>query len=137
MREWNNMSNADKVPSVYSYTKAPSGEEQWGNDFSDNAVTMVHTKLQLDAQQSKLDELDIILDNLDGMHDLSINHVVKTDGNPDFTARKPEIIVLDYMSKIFDRVMKYLGKIPEEFIQSLPVDIVITHPVVGLPAHMD
>ena len=131
------MSNAEKVPSVYSYTKAASGEEQWGNSLSEDAVTMVHTKLELDAQQSKLDELDIILHNLDGMHDLRFDHVVKTGGNPDFTAKKPEIVVLDYMKRVFDRVLKYLGKVPEELLRSLPVDIVITHPVVGLLDEID
>jgi hypothetical protein len=131
------MSNTEKVPSMYSYTKAASGEEQWGNDFSEDAITMVHTKLELDAQQSKLDELNIILDNLDGMHNLCFDHVLKTDGNPDFAAKKPEIVVLDYMRKIFDRVMKYLVKIPEELRQSLLVDIVITHPVVGVPAKIE
>ena len=124
------MTNLEKVPSVYSYTKPTAGEEQWGYHLSADAVTMVHTKLELDAQQSKLDELEIILDNLEGMHDLHFDQVKKTNGNPDFTAKKPEIVVLDYMKKIFDRVMKHLSQYAEEVRRSLPVDIVITHPVV-------
>lgn len=129
-REWYNMSNAVKVPSVYSYTKTDGGEKQWGNHFSPNAVMLIHTKLELDAQPSRFDELDLILHNLDGMHDLHFDQVERTNGNPDFTAKKPEIVIQDYMSKIFQRVMQRLNKIPPQLRRSLPVDIVITHPVV-------
>jgi hypothetical protein len=133
LREWNNSYNEEKVPSVYSYTKPKSKEEQWGNSLSEDAEIMVHTKLELDAQESKLDELDMILDNLDGMRDLRSEYVVSTLGNPDFTPKKPELVVLDYMKKIFERVWKYLGQYDQGLLLSLPVDIVITHPVVSPP----
>jgi hypothetical protein len=125
------MRNDEKVPSIYSYTKTTSGEEQWGDSLSPDAVAMVHTKLELDTQQSKIDELDLILHNLDGMHDLSFDQVEKTNGKPDFTTKKPEDVVLDYMKKIFESVEKHLAKYPTELIRLLPVDIVITHPVVS------
>jgi hypothetical protein len=125
------MDNIEKVPSVYSYTKPKAKEEQWGNDFSSDAVNMVQTKLELDAQQSKLDELDMILHNLDGMHNLHFDYVEKSGGYPEFTANKPDVVVEDYMKKIFARVMEYLKDIPEVLRRSMPVDIVVTHPVVS------
>jgi hypothetical protein len=131
LREWNNSYNEEKVPSAYSYTKPKSKEEQWGTSFSEDAEIMVYTKLELDAQESILDELDMILDNLDGMRDLRSEYVVSTQGNPDFTPKKPELVVLDYMKKIFERVRIYLGQYDQGLLLSLPVDIVITHPVVS------
>ena len=131
LREWSNSYNEYKVPSAYSYTKPKSKEEQWGTSFSEDAEIMVHTKLELDAQESILDELDMILDNLDGMRDLRSEYVVSTQGNPDFTPKKPELVVLDYMKKIFERVRIYLGRYDQGLLLSLPVDIVITHPVVS------
>jgi len=56
--------------------------------------------------------------------------VVSTLGNPDYTPKKPELVVLDYMKKIFEQVWKYLGQYNQDLLLSLPVDIVITHPVV-------
>lgn len=117
---------------MYSYTRSRSHEEQWGSSLSEDAELMVYTKLELDAQESKLDELDMILDNLDGMRDLRSDYVVSTGGQPNYTPKKPELVVLDYMKKIFERVMDYLGQYDQRLLLSLAVDIVITHPVVSL-----
>lgn len=131
LRDWSNSYNDVKVPSAYSYTKTTSKAEQWGTSFSEDAEIMVHTKLELDAQESMLDEFVMILDNLDGMRDLSSDYVVSTLGNPDFTPKRPELVVLDYMKKVFERVWKYLQKYNQKLLLSLPVDIIITHPVVS------
>ncbi|KAH7417779.1 hypothetical protein BKA64DRAFT_761386 [Cadophora sp. MPI-SDFR-AT-0126] len=130
LREWSSSYNEDKVPSAYSYTKSRANEEQWGTSFSEDAEIMVYTKLELDAQESVIGELDMILDNLDGMKDLSSEYVVRSKGEPDYTPKKPDLVVLDYMKKIFERVWKYLGQYDQALLLSLPVDIIITHPVV-------
>jgi len=130
-REWSNSYNEEKVPSAYSYTKPKFKEDEWGDSFSEDAEIMVHTKLELDAQESRVDELNMILDNLDGMRDLSSEYVVSQGGEPDYTPKKPELVVLDYMRKVFDRVWKYLSQYPKEMLSSVSVDIVITHPVVS------
>lgn len=129
-----NMSNTLKVPSAYSYSQTTTEEEQWGSSISSNATVMVHTKLELDEQDCKNDELDIILHNLDGMGDLSFAHVERTNGRPEFSPKKPDDIVQDYLVKVFDRVMAYIEKdlgFEEVDRRGMPVDIVFTVPVVS------
>jgi hypothetical protein len=134
IEDWGkNMNNTEKVPSSISYTKPISAELQWGNDMSPNAVAMVHTKLELDEQECKIDELEIILHSLDGMHDLDFKHVQETNGYPEYSPKKPDNVVKDFLEKVFARVMtelEYLG-FQELEIQRLPVDIVFTVPVVS------
>jgi hypothetical protein len=130
------MSNTCKVPSAYSYTPSTTGEEQWGGRMSSDATVMVYTKLELDEQARKSDELEIILHNLDGMDNLNLAHIEKTDGNPAFSPKKPDDIVKDYLDKIFQQVMKFLGtderfRVDDVDRREMPVDIVFTIPVVS------
>jgi hypothetical protein len=121
------MSNIDKIPSVYSYSPALNGEQQWGESLSPKAVTMINTKLELNVQDNKLDELELILRVLDGTKNLHFGHVRARKGYPEYSWKSPEEIVTDYMTKIFQYVDKYLEKFR---VLGLPVDIVVTVPVV-------
>jgi hypothetical protein len=86
------MLNADKVPSVISYSRPSEAmEQQWGSNLSENAVSMVHTKLELGVQDV-LGELDMTLQVLDGMKNLYLTKIFKRfyeaveDSVEDFTA---------------------------------------------------
>jgi len=69
------MANHERVPSVISYSPpSHAQEQQWGADLSPNAVAMVHTKLALDIGDTS-EELDLILDALDGMKNLQFQNV--------------------------------------------------------------
>lgn len=128
------MENMQRIPSLISYTLPTSGELQWGSDLSSNAVVMAHTKLELDVQDSKADELDRILHHLDGMHDLSFDHVQRLNGKPDYSPKKPDNIIEDYLKRVFTRVIMYLedqGIGRQEQIEWL-VDIVFTVPMVSI-----
>jgi hypothetical protein len=130
------MNNTSKVPSAFSYTEAESGEAQWGNDMNASAVAMVHTKLELDVQDRKSDELALILQNLDGMKDLSFSYVKECNGVPKYSPKKPDAIVTDYLQKIFRVVLQYIFDpknfgLEEDDLQNMPVDIVFTVPVVS------
>jgi hypothetical protein len=77
------MTNHDKIPSVISYSNAENPkkpEEQWGADISDKAVAMLNTKLELDVQDNKTDELELTLQALDGMGDLNFSKVKEAHG---------------------------------------------------------
>ena len=75
------MGNQDKVPSVISYSACSEAqEEQWGSDLSPDAIAMVNTKLELEVQDDKSDELELILQALDGMHDLNFQFVKDSRG---------------------------------------------------------
>jgi hypothetical protein len=133
VRNWGpKMDNTDKVPSVISYSPATDeGEKQWGANLSLDAVAMVNSKLELDVQDNKSDELDLILQVLDGMHDLNFEYVKESKGYPDYTWKAPETIVTDYLTKVFQCMEKAISDIGSEMNTRLPVDIVLTVPVVS------
>lgn len=125
------MGNHQKIPSVYSYSlKSAKREQQWGTDLSPQAIAMVHTKLQLDVDNTSK-ELDLILEALDGMRDLDFRYISDTSGAPKYTRKGPEEIVQDYLEKVFDRLIDEVeSRISEELRYRIPVDIVATIPAV-------
>ena len=131
------MSNDEKIPSVMSYSPASNKlERQWGSSLSSNAVAMVHTKLALDIHDNS-GELDLILEALDGMHDLEFQYIRACRGFPPYPSKRPEEIVEDYLTKVFDAFLEAMpsrfdGGFPKELRERLPVDIVVTIPAVCL-----
>jgi len=130
------MSNRPKIPSVYSYSPAPNGEEQWGESLSPDALTMINTKLELDVQDSKIGELELILQVLEGMGNLHFDHVKAARGYPEYTWKTPEEIATDYLTKVFQRVDRVVEKFSPLLKTRIPVDIVITVPVVSFKAFL-
>lgn len=60
------MNNQQKVRSVISYAQPVQGEAQWGSDVSEKATTMVNTKLEIEPQDTRFEELDLTLHVLKG-----------------------------------------------------------------------
>lgn len=131
------MSNLSEVPSVLSYSaRSEAKEKQWGNDLSPDAVAMIHTKLELDVDDVS-EELDFILQALDGMKDLNFKDIIKPGGLPAYTDKSSEEIVTDYLEKIVERVLEEMLKSPrfnfsKELLDRISTDIVITIPTVEL-----
>jgi hypothetical protein len=124
------MSNQDKVPSVISYSRAShKGQQQWGSDLSKDAIAMVHTKLRLDVDNTS-EELDQILEALEGMHNLNFQYIRNLAGLPKFTRKEPEEIVADYLEKVFGRLLEAISSFTPEWRAQTPVDIVATIPAV-------
>ncbi|KAH6665947.1 hypothetical protein B0J14DRAFT_203950 [Halenospora varia] len=124
------MGNTDKVPSVISYSPKTGGEQQFGFSLSEEAVRMQHSKLELDVQETKLDELELILQVMDGMKDLAFEHVKTAAATPGYSWKVPEEIVKDYLERCFPYVEKAIAEdLGEENMHRLPVDIVMTVPV--------
>lgn len=127
------MVNQGKVPSVYSYSQPTAAmEQQWGGSVSPDAVAMVHTKLELDLGTTN-DELDIITQSLDGMGDLSFEHLktpIGVGGLPQYTYTSAEEIVTDYLVKVFEYVRGLVDTFSEAVRGRFPTDIVITIPTV-------
>jgi hypothetical protein len=134
IKDWGpGMHNHDKVPSVISYSPSSGAQErQWGASLSPEAVAMVHTKLQLEVHQTS-EELDLILQALDGMGDLDFQHVQKAGGLPSYTWKGPEMIVEDYLTKVFDAFLPAIEEwagLTEEVRARMLTDIVVTLPAV-------
>ena len=94
---------------------------------------MIHTKLALDIGDTS-EELDLILDALDGTKNLQFQNVITAGSWPSYPVKSPEQIVKDYLRKGFNSVLGALklppASFPEELIAQLPVDIVVTIPAV-------
>jgi hypothetical protein len=126
------MGNHHQIPSVFSYSPASAaGEQQWGASLSPDAVTMVNTKLELDVQDSKLDELELMLQVLDGTKNLSFENVKASKGFPEYPCKSPEDIVTDYLTQVFQCLNQAIADFGPDLIAQIPVDIVITVPLVG------
>lgn len=124
------MSNQHKVPSVYSYSRAKHREAQWGSDISDDAITMVNVKLELQPQESRLAELESALGVLRGTDDLSFENLRKVGSNPAYPTKTPAKIIADYLRKICECACRTIE--PRNLtVTKTPLDLVVTVPVVS------
>jgi molecular chaperone DnaK (HSP70) len=134
VQDWGTqMANSEKVPSVISYSPPSKAKKelQWGSSLSDGAVAMINTKLELD-NSAKAEELDLILQALDGMKNLNFDAIKAARGLPEYTFKAPEDIVADYLCKVFDHFYDHtLKEMSEALLDRINVDIVITVPVVS------
>jgi hypothetical protein len=125
------MDSHDKVPSVYSYTPRVGREQNWGSSLGPNAIAMIHTKLELDVS-SVSDELDFILKALIGTKSLDFELGVKNApaAGRNYPDQSPEEIVAEYMTKVFEHLLKE-GIFEADALRSrIATDIVITIPTV-------
>lgn len=130
------MSNDVKIPSVISYSPSThKGEQQFGASLSPDAVAMVNTKLELEAQDTRLDELDLIIQVLEGTKNLNFEHVKSAQGYPGYTWKAPEDIVTDYLTKVFEHFERAMVDLTE-IKNNVPVDIIVTVPVVCLKSSL-
>ncbi|KAI4922167.1 hypothetical protein J4E90_000595 [Alternaria incomplexa] len=126
------MDNEEKVPSVISYSRSSqAGEQQWGKSLSADAVTMIHTKLELGVEDL-LGELDMTLQVLDGMKNLNFDEMMLSKGQndlPPYSHKSPEEIVTDYLEKLFAYVQMEV-RVDENnvFAKHTTTDIVVTIP---------
>lgn len=128
------MGNDMKIPSIISYSlRSQANEQQWGTDLSPQAIAMVHTKLQLDVGDTS-SELDLILDMLDGLSNLYFPDIINRGTNR-YPTQRPEDIVKDYLTKVFDYLLKAVVPFAAALGTLLPVDVVVTVPAASLPRH--
>lgn len=127
------MNNHDKVPSVISYTKSKDGKhQQWGSSLSDDAVTMVHKKLEL-CPHNLQGELDLVVQALENMQNLHFENIVLSteDGLiPASACKSPEEVVTDYLTKVFAYLNRTVDTFEESFRRHTTTDLVVTVPTV-------
>ncbi|KAG0645461.1 hypothetical protein D0Z07_8512 [Hyphodiscus hymeniophilus] len=124
------MGNSGKIPSVISYSPSTdAGELQWGASISPNAVTMFNTKLELDVQDNKIDELDLVLAVLDGVDNLNFETVKASASDPEYTPKTPEQVVTDYLTHLFEHLSHEFDHFGSRLREQLQVDVVVSVPV--------
>lgn len=125
------MPNQDKVPSRISYSpRTGANEANWGSDMSPDAVTMIHTKLELDVR-SPSDELASIIRALDGTQNLSFSYIKKHKGTePAYSSQTAEEIVTDYLTHVFEYLIAEVNEFSETLRQRIATDIIFTVPTV-------
>jgi hypothetical protein len=128
------MGNHKKIPSVISFSPPTEAmEQQWGSDLSEDAVTMIHTKLELDIQDVA-GELDLLIQAMEGMKDLSFQNLRGVGVLPAYTDKSAEQVVTEYLSKVFEYLSEVILNFSKELRDQVPVDIVVTVPTVRLTA---
>lgn len=145
LQNWgrNGDDNMDKVRTMISYIKSATGQTQWGAAVGDHIAAMVNTKLELDPQTSKFDELELTWYLLRGTGNLAFQHLKSIGPDPAYPSAPPKQIVQDYLRHIYESMWR---KVPngaggstgvftkidlENLIKTkTPVDIVITVPAV-------
>lgn len=130
------MNSREKIPSVLSYSDPPNGERQFGADISEEAVTMMNFKLELEIQDKRLDELELTLQVLEGTDNLAFKHIKKSGGYPEYSYKAPGDIVTDYLTKVCERAWEVIEPTYLYSTRRPPVDIVITVPVVCGSLHI-
>jgi hypothetical protein len=128
--EWPKVTDP-KVPSEISYSGAKNFERQWGYDISENALTLIWTKLELDEGE-RSEELQLILNALKGMGNLDFEEIRNQNGLPSYPAREPEDVIADYLSEVCKFVMTNPpGVIDRTFLDTVPIDLIVTVPSVS------
>lgn len=114
--------------------KSLTGETQWGPTVENNTTAMVNTKLELEPQPTRFDELELTWYLLKGTGNLAFEHLKKIGPNPAYTSAPPRQIVQDYLTHICRSACK-----PDSFATidltklvaaRIPLDIVVTVPAV-------
>lgn len=127
--------NQSKVRTMISYVKSSTGETQWGSNVSDHGTAMVNTKLELEPQPNRYDELELTLYLLKNTGYLAFEHLKKIGPNPAYTSAPPRQIVQDYLKHICESACRPgsfetidMTRLAET---STPLDIVVTVPAVS------
>jgi hypothetical protein len=122
------MPATDKVPSVISYSPCdPREYSQWGHSLSPDAVIIRNTRRELDIQDTKSEELDLILKLLDDRNNLKFD----AHGYSAYRWKQPKDIITDYLMKVYAVVKDFLEFPTNESLRAkIPVDLVITVPTV-------
>ena len=125
------MGSDDKIPSIYSYSPAPEGQRQWGADITEDAVTMVNTKMELRTQDDKMDELELLLQVLNRTCNLDFETIKAQRCHSRYLVKSPNEIVTDFLSKVFRHLYDHHDHLGPLLRSLMPVDIVIAVPVVS------
>ncbi|KIY02396.1 uncharacterized protein Z520_02534 [Fonsecaea multimorphosa CBS 102226] len=129
IEDWGpNMGNHKKIPSVISFSPSTDAmEQQWGSDLSENAISIIHTKLELDLQDVD-GELDLMIQALDGMDNFSFDHIKGAGALHAFSDKSAEQVVTEYLSRVFEHLESAIANFSTSFRVRVPVDIVVTVP---------
>lgn len=144
--DWNNLSifrtwpaiNSQKVPSAYSYSPSTSSRprRQWGHDIDDNSEVMRWTKLQLQPKtpSEEIYYLRDLSNGLQRIRELQTNASAMIDNKiPRHITKSAREVVRDYLDEVAREWRQYMttgARGGQAIFESVPVDIVITHPAV-------
>lgn len=135
-RNWPEI-DGKKVPSAYSYspTSNDSGCKQWGYSIDENSKVLRWTKMDLEPRTAgkELKVVRDLLNGLDLMRKLQQDKdaVIRNDV-PRYITKRSEDIVQDYLTKVFMEWYKYMRGEGQYTLEQIPLDIIITHPSVGV-----
>lgn len=124
------MSNLHKIPSVISFSHSTDGSQQWGSNISPSAISMIHTKLELEIS-SVSEELEFLRKALDGMHNLQYEYIKASISQPGYPDKTAEQIVTEYLKRVIAVIFRNMIGMGEWFLENVPMDVVLTVPTVS------
>lgn len=100
-------------------------------DLSQDTVTMVHTKLELNLQDT-LSELELTLQMLDGMQDLNFSRIRQDYGHDRaaYVSKSPEDIITEFLTRVYRRVKEVVNEVLMASEGRFPITFVFTVPEV-------
>jgi hypothetical protein len=130
--------NAQKVPSAYSYSRTSVERKcrQWGYSIDDDSQVMRWTKLELEPRTTvkELEVLRELLKGLDLVNKLRANdNAASTNDIPQHISRDAGDIVREYLGKVAKEWYLYIRGQGKYTLDTVPLDIVVTHPAVSFP----
>lgn len=135
-RQWPERNEA-KVPSEISYSIASRNDDghvfrQWGYSIETGCKVLRWTKLELVRNRSLLEELEVLNELVNGLHEVNELHN-DTDGAasvPRHLSKTTEDIIEAYLSSVAREWKNFITSQGEFVLNRVPVDIVVTHPAV-------
>lgn len=129
-----------KVPSEVSYSLTAGDVtdrefRQWGFSIDSESKVLRWTKLELVKDPSPLGELEILDELMDGLEE--INQLYADDNEtadvPFHLSETSKDVIEYYLSHVAREWVKHITLQAQEVLNTVPVDLIITHPAVWLP----
>jgi len=117
------------VPSQISFKRAPNGEKQWGFNIAESAVVFKWTKLEL-MPRNAASELETLQKLLEAQ--TLLNQVRSGGETGKQLTRTAQDIITDFLTKLGREWLFWMREQGVNTLQEVPLDIVVTHPVVSL-----
>jgi hypothetical protein len=131
LQTWNRGGEERKVPSQISYSETRNQKDQWGFSIDGNSEVFRWTKLEL-MPQSATRELEVLGNLLKGASLLQALHKSETlDGEvPIHLVKSSGEVIEDFLENVALHWHKSVTLNSDVVFDDVPLDIVISHPVV-------
>ena len=117
-----------KVPSQRSFQKTKNGNVQWGFSIDDDSEVLQWTKLEL-MPREPAKELVTLKNLLRGSDTYGRSLLQTAPRQLTFNAQD---VIEDFLGKVVKEWVQFMNRRAARALENIDVDVVMTHPAVGL-----